>query len=95
MKYLVLMAVLFSPIVHAEKPKNVLPDNWSSHVYGIKVSESDLGRYFGMDQLEDEAFHFFWNEIKDSKGAPLFCFYPVHAEHYYIGMVYCTGLRDR
>lgn len=92
MKYVILLALLFSSFAHANN--NKLPSNWSSHIYGVSVIEADLGRYVGLDQIEGDAFHVFWNEVNDINGAPLFCFYPVHAEKYYVGLVYCTGLKD-
>lgn len=90
-KYFILLTLLFTSITHADN--NKLPSNWSSHVYGVTVKEADLGRYLGQNQIEGDVFHVFWNEVTDMKGVPLFCFYPVHAEKYYVGSVYCTGIK--
>lgn len=92
MKYATLFALLFTPLAQADS--NKLPSNWSSHIYGVSVKEADLGHYVGLEQIEGDSFHVFWNEVTDMFGAPLRCFYPVHTEHYYVGSVYCSGDND-
>jgi hypothetical protein len=79
--FLIMMSLVPTSLLAKE---TILPIDWKSHVYGIEVTENDLGQYVGLEKFEGDEFHLFKNQQGSTH-----CYYPVHAEKHYLGMVYC------
>lgn len=87
MKRLIFLILFFS----GSSQGGVLPDDWNQHIYGMLVTEAELGIYKETSKIEGADFFFFEKEYQED-GKKYKCEYPVLASRpfYIADIVSCN-----